>query len=1180
MSLNIEKKQINTQTTPLSPQQTDTGAVSTSQKPIDFTSEETKNKQNTKGIAVEKSATTEGTQTSTAQENTTTPLESKNTTVEKTSVQNSAEEQTSSAKEPETKEKSELDNKLEEYSKKNNLENIDEVRASLISKKRDGTLTQDEKKLLLEIDKPEKLISNERLNSAEWKSKSPKEKLNEYVRAYLERFDDSFSTANKKDQNKKIQYQIKEFKEYINISNAVYSDAEFKNIGALIEKLNEKSIDFQEFKNQNYANFQNQLVPAERRQTEEWRSLSPQEKLTEYVEGYCSKTIKGFSDIKDKKQRAEIVEKTIQSFAEKFVGKERYAKLSEGEKDTLFTKAAIYFDAIDSSGYTIEQYFEMSPAEQGNLIKNYYDKNKEQLGEFPKEQQAKLDLVNEYSAKHDGKEPTNLDLYKMLQGKKELSEGEKALKNEYDILFQIDAKARTQKTEITVSLNEQASVNGFKTSREFVAYSLGKLENKNSKESAKELHKLLKSCNSPQEMEMVVQLAKDNGFSEEIINKAMPKEDMSRHLAHSMAISDGKGFNMATDFNMKYGDVKVQMAATRIVPAHFQGETLNSVATNTATYKELITPLTQGLNDRTLISYQNAQSCSVAVLNSSNVPSANKAVFAQDLITNAKVNGAQEQLNFAKAMSQINDPAVTEGLAAASKSVDKSVRAEYNSYVEAAAKNYPPAEQEKISKAMRTGEISQETMTKTTPEAAKTQSKDTKADNKQQQTTSNKETKSTTAQAQTNTKGTTTQSSSRSSNSAIKSDIQSAYSSSVRTSQSSAGATTHNSVTSQKTSSTKEYTNSDSSSVTSTKQTDETAQLEAKRDEVAQNALNTSNHIKESVAEHETEKILDSAIKQTVETITDDKEFQTSIENNQIIEIRNKLKNASSITEVYDIISSLGEKAQSVFFDRITKSKYLNSFIENIDDTSTLLKLYNSSNSEDARKIVLEKLGDKIYTLLENDKISDDNLVSVNYKILKNYLTQNVSSMSNMRFSRYLQFLPLDEREKLTKLRNKAKGTDTQVSSAKIQNNAQPQNTQTQVPATQQPDTKKQPQTQPKLAANEMTKTLANGTTITRQGTAFGGISDVEDESYRVVSQQELAQQKGDPIGMNDEILTPGSIEWQQKYNKQQAPQHTAFTFSALEEDEDFSGTFGPAKVGMGKRINKKFPPKGFRYNA
>ena len=113
-----------------------------------------------------------------------------------------------------------------------------------------------------------------------------------------------------------------------------------------------------------------------------------------------------------------------------------------------------------------------------------------------------------------------------------------------------------------------------------------------------------------------------------------------------------------------------------------------------------------------------------------------------------------------------------------------------------------------------------------------------------------------------------------------------------------------------------------------------------------------------------------------------------------------------------------------------------------------------------------------------------------------------------------------------------------------------------------------------------MTKTLANGTTITRQGTAFGGISDVEDESYRVVSQQELAQQKGDPIGMNDEILTPGSIEWQQKYNKQQAPQHTAFTFSALEEDEDFSGTFGPAKVGMGKRINKKFPPKGFRYNA
>ena len=110
---------------------------------------------------------------------------------------------------------------------------------------------------------------------------------------------------------------------------------------------------------------------------------------------------------------------------------------------------------------------------------------------------------------------------------------------------------------------------------------------------------------------------------------------------------------------------------------------------------------------------------------------------------------------------------------------------------------------------------------------------------------------------------------------------------------------------------------------------------------------------------------------------------------------------------------------------------------------------------------------------------------------------------------------------------------------------------------------------------------MSDGTIITRQGTAFGAISNVEDDSYRIVSPQELARQKGDPIGMNDEVLTPGSTEWQLKYNKQQAPQHTAFTMAALEdEEEDFGGTFGPAKVGMGKRNNKKFPPKGFRFNA
>lgn len=1215
MSLNIEKKERLNPQTPLSPQQTDAGTVSSSKNPIDFTSEETKSKPNTMGLAVEKTQKEEPQTDTTSIKENEKAQETSTEKVETTLPSKSSDEQVSTTETLITsnkpKEQSELDKKLEEYSQKNNLANIDDVRASLISKQKEGTLTKPEEQLLAELDKPKKLISDEVLNSAEWKSKSQKEKINEYVKAYLEKFDDKFASKSKKEQEKQIKAQIKEFNEYINISNAVYSSAEIKNIATLAETLNSKNLEFKEFKTQGYKAFQNALVPLERRQSEEWRNATPEQRLTEYVEGYCAKTIKGFSEIKDPKQKAEIVSKTIQGFAEKFIGKEAYAKLSEEQKDALYSKAATYLDVINAKGITIEQYFDLSPEKQVEVMEKYY---KEKGDSLPPEQLAKSSLSKEFS-KANGRQATKLDIYKMLKNKnpETLSEGERILKAEYEILFKIDQKARNTFEEIRVYNSDQARRLGFENKEQYIAATLGKIEDCNSKEAAKLLNNLLKGCVSPEEAEYIVAQAKEKGFTDAIIKKAVPPHLFSEYMAHERVTGNAEGYNIANGLNMLHGNVEVSKVSSRDLPADFKGDALNKVVADSATYKELIDPLTQGLNDRKIISYQAAQACSQAVLTSASISSANKAVFAQDLVTNAKVNGSQEQLNFAKSMSQINDPAVTEGLAAASKSVDKSVRSQYNSYVESAAKNYPPAEQAKISNAMRTGEISQETLTKTTPSS--TQAKDNnqtqnKVNNNQQ--ASQKQGSKAQGAAQNvptsaNLKNTTPTSGGRTSGIQTGSATVSTgtNSKSAHISAGSTGAVANNSTTNSRSSISRQNADSvsattgsvsranlNTTSTASSKQVDETAKLEAKRDEVAQEALDTSNNIKESIAEHEKEKLIETALKQSVEEIAADEEFKATVEDKQIAELRNKLKNASNIKDVFDIISSLGENAQSVFFDRITKSKYLNSFIEHINDNSTLLKLYNSSATDAAKRIVLTKLGDTIYSLLENNKISDDNLSSIDYKIFKNYLTQNISSVNNAKFARFLKYLPLDEREKLTKLRNEVKGIDNQVSQSRLQRDAQPQLSQPAIqydePSlkenTPQPEQKskvQQPQPQPKFEANETTKTLADGTIITRQGTAFGAISNVEDDSYRIVSPQELARQKGDPIGMNDEVLTPGSTEWQLKYNKQQAPQHTAFTMAALEdEEEDFGGTFGPAKVGMGKRINKKFPPKGFRFNA
>lgn len=1223
MSLNIEKKERLNPQTPLSPQQTDAGTVSSPKNPIDFTSEETKSKPKTMGIAVEKTTQEEPlTATTSVKENDKTqetPAEKTETTlVSKDSDEKGSTTETLSTQ-TKPKEQSELDKKLEEYSQKNNLANIDDVKASLINKKKEGTLTKSEEQLLTELDKPKKLISDEVLNSAEWKSKSQKEKINEYVKAYLEKFDDKFASKSKKEQEKQIKAQIKEFNEYINISNAVYSSAEIKNIATLAETLNSKNLEFNEFKTQGYKSFQNELVPLKTRQSEEWRNLSQKEKLDKYVEGYCSKKYENFENMSDADKK-KCIDETIKEVSDKFglseLLKGKSAEEAKEISEAIYTKAAIYFDAIDSNQLTIEQFIEMPVSEQSKLMLKYYESKGIKDEASINRQDTKKVLAKEWEKAHPGEQATIKDVYNLLRKRdpKSLTNEEQILLKEYGILLKIDSKAN-KPISLQPKNSALAILDGFKTSKEYISAQLQDISanNYSDKKTRARLQKLMVGCDNIEDLNFIINSLKEKNFKDDQIKKIIPQHLLSEYMAHSMATGNAEGYNIATGLNMLHGDVGVQKAATRIMPANFKGEALNKVATNTATYKELIDPLTQGLNDRKIISYQAAQACSHAVLTSASISSANKAIFAQDLVTNAKVNGSQEQLNFAKSMSQINDPAVTEGLAAASKSVDKSVRSQYNSYVEAAAKNYPPAEQAKISNAMRTGEISQETLTKTTPSSA--QAKDNNQTQNQvnnNQQASQKQGSKAQGAAQnvptsTNLKNTTPTSSGRTSGIQTGSATVSTgtNSKSAHISAGSTGAVANNSTTNSRSSISRQNIDSvsattgsvsranlNTTSTASSKQVDETAKLEAKRDEVAQEALDTSNNIKESVAEHEKEKLIETALKQSVEEIAADEEFKATVEDKQIAELRNKLKNASNIKDVFDIISSLGENAQSVFFDRITKSKYLNSFIEHINDNSTLLKLYNSSATDAAKRIVLTKLGDTIYSLLENNKISDDNLSSIDYKIFKNYLTQNISSVNNAKFARFLKYLPLDEREKLTKLRNEVKGIDNQVSQSRLQRDAQPQLSQPAIqydePSlkenTPQPEQKskvQQPQPQPKFEANETTKTLADGTIITRQGTAFGAISNVEDDSYRIVSPQELARQKGDPIGMNDEVLTPGSTEWQLKYNKQQAPQHTAFTMAALEdEEEDFGGTFGPAKVGMGKRINKKFPPKGFRFNA
>ena len=239
----------------------------------------------------------------------------------------------------------------------------------------------------------------------------------------------------------------------------------------------------------------------------------------------------------------------------------------------------------------------------------------------------------------------------------------------------------------------------------------------------------------------------------------------------------------------------------------------------------------------------------------------------------------------------------------------------------------------------------------------------------------------------------------------------------------------------------------------------------------------------------------------------------------------------------------------------------------------------------------------KVSELLEKNLITALN--SIDHKIIYEYLAKNIYSMTQTNFANYLKYLPLDEREKLIALRNKAYGVNpTQTQQAEVQvqttqgaqqngqNVAQTQPAQPKVatnPQTQQhtPNTKKadEPQTenpQTKFKAGETTKILNDGRVITSLGTSFARISDNTEEGFRIVDPKANKKAKeGAPIGMNDEVLVPGSQEWLMKYNKQ-APK-TAFTMAALEEQAEDTGlNLGSNHAKIGQPIKKKYNPNNF----
>ena len=280
-------------------------------------------------------------------------------------------------------------------------------------------------------------------------------------------------------------------------------------------------------------------------------------------------------------------------------------------------------------------------------------------------------------------------------------------------------------------------------------------------------------------------------------------------------------------------------------------------------------------------------------------------------------------------------------------------------------------------------------------------------------------------------------------------------------------------------------------------------------------------------------------------------------------EIIAKLKNASSISEVYEIlVSALGSKVEEKFIDRLVSqgsSDEMMSFVKGRSGDSNLIKkIYLRTTSLSSKKALLKAMDpDDVTALLKDGKITDYSLVPIG--ILFGYVMDLIAAgLSYDEFSKKYSNVLLGSYF--------MKDINAAFNKRELKN----------APAPQTDDFNN-------YAANTVTE---QRTVNTKQkpSKTFGAISNnmdgaliaSNDEQFNLI--QPKKKEEGAPIGMNDDVLTVGSAEWNLKYNHNNV-QATAFTLASMEEDDEDDGVGNIMSTKgnfRGKKIKKKYNPGGF----
>lgn len=594
-----------------------------------------------------------------------------------------------------------------------NIKNSDELITYLEKK---PNKTDEEKKLLAQYKAisgdAEPLLTYKELRDAYKNKKNIPEMTAD---KYFSKTDEKYQKMSEEQKQQYCKQQILELADTVSTSSTPKEEKIMKAT-ELFEALNNSEMSVEDYKKlskndqvQLYRDHQlkkmkelKDLVPIETRQ--KWAEKKPpmtaDEKLKEYAKAFLNKYDSDFSAIKDDDKKDLYISAQANSMISKFLPnwKETDPKI----KEMMFSSILGTIDALTEANMSFDE-FQAKP--QSKKVKFLQDSSNNVETSKMSSEEISLNLAIFDYAKKNKNTPSVKELKKFISENPDY-ENKDAMLNALEMrsrLFGKNAKVQDVETykqralEHGISAEEQIQ----KDFKDF-----GKL---NANARTKRLRDMLLKADGDEALiTQIKNLALENGFKEAKFNKILAKTETHKRMACNATLNNNpKAMKAAIDMGDKIGDTKSTQVIACSAPVLMEAKAGQALGVDLANENsKYLESYTTGVNQRS-----DAVAYSAAVVQSENMSSAGRAIYTQSAV---KTASAEQQVEYGREFSKLDYPEVTEGLAAASKYVDKSVKNQYNSYVEQAIKNYPPEQQAKIRKALETGEISSETLEKTT----------------------------------------------------------------------------------------------------------------------------------------------------------------------------------------------------------------------------------------------------------------------------------------------------------------------------------------------------------------------------------------------------------------------------------------------------------------------------------